>query len=102
MNKWKNVLNKILPVIDNLPKCWRIVWMDREYLIKKFRFKDLKYKHFLKVLDFFIFLIILMLCELHPQENAEDLLRLIFIGIFLGIKEGIAISIDRLENDGIN
>ena len=31
----KGLLDKIIPTIDNLPQCWRIVWFGKEWIIPK-------------------------------------------------------------------
>lgn len=31
----KNILLKIVPKIEELPECWRIVWLGYERLIEK-------------------------------------------------------------------
>lgn len=35
MIRIRELLNKLLPAIDNLPQCWRIVWIGYEWIIPK-------------------------------------------------------------------
>ena len=35
MNRIRELLNKLLPTIDDLPQCWRIVWFGKKLIIPK-------------------------------------------------------------------
>lgn len=97
----KKPVKFIIPRIHKLNDCYFMQWNGNEYYLRKNMVRERIGKIFTKyfLTDFLLMMLILIISDIFPVKNTEDILRLLLLATATGIQSGIAVIKDRENNN---
>lgn len=97
----KEPVKFIIPRIHKLNDCYFIQWNGNEYYLRKNIVRESIGKIFTKyfLIDFLLMMLILIISDIFPVRNIQDILRLLLLPVVTGIQSGIAVIKDREESN---